>query len=402
MKKILIIGLAAVIAICVILINQSKSYASSFKFQDVGTDQWFFSSIEQAVNKGYVDGFPDGTFKPNKKVTHAEFLKLICAALNLPINLELKKNWYTPYEAALVKEGIYNYEFEGKMDKEISRNEMAKLAVRAGLEDNGASLNGENDGRYMYEATRKGIISGFEKGELKAGEFTTRAQSITVIERILTIRSGGTLKVDKHAVNRAEVLWHGTNAFSMMEYAIGKDDPRWEQIQATLNTFNSANMTIETPEGLPKVKKVIDAILWVDLDDPQDPNRNLIPKDAKIYPYAEGVKKTFYLRDYKNTFAVVSQGRELVNEDKNKYVFNDKMFLGFDSGIKIDYSRMASGDIRKQGTLSLYYDHIGEVNDAKVISKDFKYFPTIRSSIIADSSERRLEKDIFTLALWKN
>jgi len=69
----------------VISLNLTKSFASDFKFQDVSTDQWFYSSIEQAVNKGYVDGFPDGSFKPHKKVTHAEFLKLICAALKLPI-----------------------------------------------------------------------------------------------------------------------------------------------------------------------------------------------------------------------------------------------------------------------------------------------------------------------------
>lgn len=401
MKKILIISLAAVIAICVILINQSKSYASSFKFQDVGTDQWFFSSIEQAVNKGYVDGFPDGTFKPNKKVTHAEFLKLICAALNLPIDLELKKNWYTPYEAALVKEGIYNYEFEGKMDKEISRNEMAKLAVRAGLEDNGASLNGENDGRYMYEATRKGIISGFEKGELKAGEFTTRAQSITVIERILTIRSGGTLKVDKHAVNRAEVLWHGTNAFSMMEYAIGKDDPRWKQIEATLNTFNPANMTIENPVGKPKVKKVIDAILWVDLDDPQDPNRNLIPVDARLLPYAEGVQKTYYVKDFRNAFAVITQGREVVNENVKSYPGNDKVFIAFKSGVEIDIPRWVKGDIEGQGALPLYFEHIGEANDAIVISKEFEYFPTIESYIISQSLAQTYKKTIFQLSIIK-
>jgi len=402
MKKTLIISLAAVIASSVISLNLVKSFASDFKFQDVSKEQWFYSSIEQAVNKGYVDGFPDGSFKPHKKVTHAEFLKLICAALKLPIDTELKKNWYTPYETALVNEGIYTYEFEGEMDKEISRMEMAKLAVLAGLEDNGVALNGENNGRYMYEATRKGIIAGFEKGELRAEDFTTRAQSITVIERILTIKSGGTLKADKHAVNRAEVLWHGTNSFSMMEYAIGKDDPRWAQIQATLDTFNPANMTIENPVGKPKVKKVIDAILWIDLDDPQDPNRGLVPADAKIFPYVPGVTETFYLRNYKNAFAIVSQGRELVNEDKKKYGDNDKVFLSFYSGVSIDSTRMEKGDIAGQGTLFLYYNYIGEANDAMVISKDFKYFPTINSTVLSNSSQKDLDKKIFSLTLGNN
>jgi hypothetical protein len=367
-------------------------------FSDIST-HWAKETIVQAVNSGYVLGYPDGSFQPDKNVTRAEFIKLIVGSMKLSVTNETYSNWYDPYVTAANDAGIYvEGDFvKGDMNTAMNRYEMSRAASRA------IDIKYADHKEWMYVATNNGLILGMDKtGTLGQDQNTTRAQSITVIERILTINAGGNLKVDKHAVNRAEVLWHGTNAFSMMEYVIGKSDPRWDQIQATLKTFNPANMSIETPAGLPKVKKVVDAILWIDLDDPEDPYRHLIPEDAKIFPYAEGVEKTFYLKNYKNAFAIVSQGRELVNEDKKAYPFNDKVFLEYSPGVELDFSRMAKGDIKGQGTLKLYYDHMSEANDAVVLLKDFKYFPTIKSTIIAKPPTKTYQKDIFKLALWKN
>ncbi|WP_162462979.1 S-layer homology domain-containing protein [Paenibacillus psychroresistens] len=401
MKRILII--LTIGTLLVSTMNFGRARAESLTvFKDI-SKHWAEASINQAVQRNLVEGYPDGTFKPDANVTRAEFIKMVITALGIvqgPTNPG--RHWYDNYVNAAADNFFYKNEFANSFNTAITRQEMSLIALRVISEE----IRNDNDfkaNKIMYESTRLGLIKGLDNtGTLGVDQNTTRAQSITIIERILNLKAGKILAVDKHAVNRAEVLWHGTNAFSMMEYSIGKDDPRWEQIEATLKTFNPANMIIETPAGFPKVKKVIDAILWIDLDDPQDPNRHLIPEDAKIFPYAEGVKKLFYLHDYKNVFAIVSQGRELVNEDKKNYPANDKVFIYINSGVEIDFSRMAKGDIKGQGTLSLYYDHIGEANDSMVISKDFKYFPTIKSRIIVKPPTKDFQKGIFELALWNN
>src|SRR5690606_19873926 len=37
---------------------------------------WAEKAVTNAVKAGYVSGYPDGTFKPNKEVTRAEFTKM--------------------------------------------------------------------------------------------------------------------------------------------------------------------------------------------------------------------------------------------------------------------------------------------------------------------------------------
>ena len=46
-------------------------------FKDVPKTYWAYSSIIEGVNKGYLAGFPNGTFKPNDPVTVAQFLKMM-------------------------------------------------------------------------------------------------------------------------------------------------------------------------------------------------------------------------------------------------------------------------------------------------------------------------------------
>jgi hypothetical protein len=185
-----------------------------------------------------------------------------------------------------------------------------------------------------------------------------------------------------------------------MEYAIGKTDPRWKQIEATLKTFNPANMSIETPAGVPTVKKVIDKLLFIDLDDAQDPNKNLIPSGAKVFTFTDGVGP-FYLKNYKNAFVIIAQGRELVNNDKITYPVNDNIFISVNSGVDLDFDRIAKGDISNQGAVPVFVDHIGEDLDAKILSKDFKYFPTINSGIVAKPPAITYENNIFRLTLIK-
>jgi uncharacterized protein YycO len=49
---------------------------ASAKFNDVG-DYWATEAIKWAAEKGVVEGYPDGTFKPTNHVTEAEFAAIL-------------------------------------------------------------------------------------------------------------------------------------------------------------------------------------------------------------------------------------------------------------------------------------------------------------------------------------
>jgi len=50
-------------------------------FSDVKPDAWYAPYVERAVYDGFISGFPDGTFRPDAKITRAEALKVLYVLL---------------------------------------------------------------------------------------------------------------------------------------------------------------------------------------------------------------------------------------------------------------------------------------------------------------------------------
>ena len=44
---------------------------------------WAEASIQEAMNRGFINGYPDSTFKPNQPITRAEFTVMLVSALHL-------------------------------------------------------------------------------------------------------------------------------------------------------------------------------------------------------------------------------------------------------------------------------------------------------------------------------
>lgn len=61
--------------------NVSSIVPQKVSFTDI-QGHWAKDSIERAVVKGYVEGYENGTFRPDLNVTRAEFIKMVIIALN--------------------------------------------------------------------------------------------------------------------------------------------------------------------------------------------------------------------------------------------------------------------------------------------------------------------------------
>ena len=63
-----------------------KNRDTSSKFTDIAS-HWAKNEIGIAANKGWINGYPDGTFRPNQYITRAEAMTLVNRVLNrLPEN----------------------------------------------------------------------------------------------------------------------------------------------------------------------------------------------------------------------------------------------------------------------------------------------------------------------------
>lgn len=47
------------------------------RFTDVSENDWYYNAILASVNKGFIAGYPDGSFKPNQFITRAEACKIV-------------------------------------------------------------------------------------------------------------------------------------------------------------------------------------------------------------------------------------------------------------------------------------------------------------------------------------
>lgn len=77
----------------------ATSLGAPIGFKDVADGYWAKDTILWGVEKGIVTGYADGTFKPNKKVSEAEFLAMLIRAYKPEITVSSKGHWAENYYA---------------------------------------------------------------------------------------------------------------------------------------------------------------------------------------------------------------------------------------------------------------------------------------------------------------
>ena len=197
MKKMIALILSAVMLTGSLPVAAAPSGST---FSDVPAGHWAAADIARAVKAGYVSGLPDGTFKPDKPVSRAEFIKMAVDALGYETSGS-DGAWYTDYvNSALANGLIAPDEYGAKPDytAAMTRQELARIAVRA----IGETAKDRHDALIL--AVKNGMLSGTGNGELAPDGTTTRAQAVVVMERILKVNRGEKLPVDELALIAAE------------------------------------------------------------------------------------------------------------------------------------------------------------------------------------------------------
>lgn len=320
MTKIAGIALAAALTVGMIgsaAPNVQAATAASTQFSDVKATHWAASAIKQGVTKGYIEGYETGKFKPDASVTRAEFVKMVVSAMELN-TAPASGKWYVEYVNAASKAGLYasaDYtNNDTAWNKVMTREEMARVAARAIGE-----TTTEND-KWMYLATKAGLIEGVGKGQIAPQGLTTRAQAVVLIERILSKNTGTYLEADKYAVGSAEILWHGTNIFTVMPEMWVTPESDWKQAgkSSVEEMWNEKLMTITSKDGLYQAK--LDALIAIDLADPNDPNLGLIaPINTLKWFNNQPDITNLMVKDQKNSYVLYFKGGTVFNKDTKKY-----------------------------------------------------------------------------------
>ena len=123
-----------VAAVMTKLMTNGEERPSFSSFKDVSDSKWYAGSVGFMEKNGIINGYLDGTFKPENSITRAEFASLIAKYMKLDSTNQAKKfpdvksnAWYADSIAKVSSAGIMNGREDGRYgptDK-ITRQEVA-------------------------------------------------------------------------------------------------------------------------------------------------------------------------------------------------------------------------------------------------------------------------------------
>lgn len=250
-KRMLVAGLAVTVfaseGLTTINSYANEKSTSKIVFTDVSDDYFAKAQIEEFINAGIIEGYEDGTFRPNNSVTRAEFVKIVNKAFGFTQvgNKSFKDvkddAWYANDVKIAVEKGyIDGFEDDTFRPKEqITREQMAKIL--------GTILNIKGDGQtnflddsniatwakpFVDALVDRGIINGYPDKTFKPKGNATRGEGVCVISNSKNVLENDT--------NNPEVPPTETPEQTIVE------NPTKEQID---NLFADANTTQVTVTG---------------------------------------------------------------------------------------------------------------------------------------------------------
>lgn len=167
---------------------------------------WAQAAIEQAVAQGIVTGYVDATFRPNERVTRAEFAAMLSRALKLDgigskildfTDLDKIPVWARPYVASTVTADIITGypDHTFRASHPISRTEMIVMIVRTlGLKaDSQAQLPFADADQiplwareHVSAAYAAGFIRGQQGNKLAPNNPATRGEAVTLLVKAIS------------------------------------------------------------------------------------------------------------------------------------------------------------------------------------------------------------------------
>ena len=178
--------------------------ANAATFSDVPDNHWAKSYIEEMQGSNIINGYGDGTFKPEKEVKTGEFIKMAVMCW-YPINVTGKQksgeHWSAPYarfaDSTLIYYPDYNYE---KLESFITREEAVEIIWKLyRVHNEGKAIEidktekyikqyvdestiiGEDSRGYFNACIQYELINGFEDMTLKPKNTLTRAQAAKLL-----------------------------------------------------------------------------------------------------------------------------------------------------------------------------------------------------------------------------
>ena len=257
---------------------------------------WSEAQVKKAVDTGWVNGYPDQTFRPENTITRAEFTKMALAADRLiPGNenaimyendrhlfksekivrqplTDVDRHWLTTQGwtkialnyGMIVSDDYAHSGYKFHPDKPITRYEMAIIMDRMLGLVNPANMNHKDESTgfkddenmkdwqkgYVIEAQNAGVLQGYPDGSFHGERTATRAEAVTMVQNALDYMEEG---IDEDIVVRISIDG---------QHWVESDSENGTMINGKRMIYTSYHWDREVPNA---VAQIIDGKIYVPL-----------------------------------------------------------------------------------------------------------------------------------------
>ena len=223
---------------------------------------WAQSSVNKWITAGFISGYPEGSFKPDRKISRAEFITLVSKSFkkqNLKAQCSFSDVKQSDWFYGVVVSGAaggYISGYEGntfRPNKTISRQEAAVIITRIlQLNTGSSSVNmtfkdAANFPSWSINSIKAvasdKIMKGYSDGTFKAEQSITRAEAVVSLDRAFTTVMAfqgikGVVKMNDQPVEGALVKLFASNNPNILKDVITTDKKGMYKITAQPGSYN--------------------------------------------------------------------------------------------------------------------------------------------------------------------
>jgi hypothetical protein len=171
------------------------------ELRDLG-GHWAEQIILAMVAKNIITGYPDGTFQPDRTISRAEFCTILAKALNVSPETnpsgfaDVAGHWAEGSITAMVKKGYIKGYPDGSFgpDQPVKRSEIAAIVDRVQMLAPAGGLQTFSDVLLDFwafapieAAAQAKILTGYPDGTFHPNQSATRAEAVVIVNRILNL-----------------------------------------------------------------------------------------------------------------------------------------------------------------------------------------------------------------------
>lgn len=181
------------------IVSVQLSDVSTIKF----TNAYVAVQLEKDDHFGYIIGYPDGTVRPDNYITRAEIATIFFRMLTDSSRAKVWSQtndftdvsadaWYNNAISTLANAGVLNGYADGtfRPNEYITRAELVKIATSfygtsAGKDTHFSDTSGHWANDFIEAARELGFIDGYGDGTFRPNQLVTRAEAMKIINRTL-------------------------------------------------------------------------------------------------------------------------------------------------------------------------------------------------------------------------